>query len=277
MTHHPTTPTSPTARPATPPPVRVPVDGAGPDSTLVAEAYYDLLDALTGARSDAGHERADLDESTMRLGRADSRIHRVFGAHAVPGVALAIPTGRRHRWDIPEFGYSARRIAVRATLDAEPLLCGGLARNRTVDDLESALLDDRGPATISVDPRPGRLGGAPTLAPLGYAMADMLVHAWEASDLPSARLAESDVLRLIGLYNHSVADTIRSGGGRCPCRRPPAEHWITVPRLALLMACAAACAHGDGQWRARWWVETRPPGTEAHLARALGERTLSAP
>ncbi|MFF7249908.1 hypothetical protein ACFZBU_39160 [Embleya sp. NPDC008237] len=74
----------------------------------------------------------------------------------------------------------------------------------------------------------------------------MLVHAWEDSDQPSARLTESDdVLRLLGLYNHSVAAAIRSSGRRCRCRRPPAGHWVTVPRLAL-MACAAACAHGDG-------------------------------
>ncbi|GCD93079.1 hypothetical protein [Embleya hyalina] len=272
MTHH---PTSPAARPAAP--VSVPVDAASPDPTLVSEAYYDLLDALTGAGNVTRHERADLDESTIRLGLADSRIHRVFGAHAVPGVALAIPTGRRHRWDIPEFGYAARRLAVRATLDAEPLLCGTLARNRTIDDIESALLDDRGPITIAVDPRPGRLGGAPTLAPLGYALADLLVHAWEASDQPSTRLAESDVLRLVGLYNHSVAAAIRSGGRRCPCRRPPAGHWISVPRLALLMTCAAACAHGNGQWRARWWVETRPLGTDVHLARALSERVPAVP
>ncbi|OPC77091.1 hypothetical protein B4N89_41730 [Embleya scabrispora] len=271
MTRH---PASPSGRPAAPVPVAAPVsvDTATSDSALVAEAYHDLLDALITARRVTPRGRADLHESVTRLGLADARIHRVFGAHAAPAAGLAIPAGRRHRWDIPEFGYAARRNAVRATLDAEPLLCGRVARNRTAEDLERALLDDRGPATIAVDPRPGRLGGTPTLAPLGYALADLLVRAWEASDQPSTRLTESDILRLVGRYNHSVAAAIRSSGRRCPCRRPPDEHWVTAPRLALLMACAAACAHGDGQRRARWWVETRPPGTDAHLARALSER-----
>ncbi|MFF7250262.1 hypothetical protein ACFZBU_41065 [Embleya sp. NPDC008237] len=78
----------------------------------------------------------------------------------------------------------------------------------------------------------------------------------------------------VGRLVLGIAAAIRASGRRCPCCRPLAERWVTVPRLALLMVCA----HGNGQWRARWWVER--PGrwsANAHLARALSARVPAVP